>query len=827
MASDWQRVEAALEAALQAPAAERDAVLRRCCGSDAALQLEVQSLLDAHQAAGDFLEISASSFASAHLRPEPGELPGTVVGRYRLIEELGRGGMGTVWLAERADGQFEQRVALKLIKRGMDSDEILERFLRERQILARLEHPNIARLLDGGVSDEGRPYFVMEHVPGVPLTRYCAERRLSLEARLRLFVVVCRAVQYAHRNLVVHRDIKPANVLLPEAGEVKLLDFGVARLLSREGAAEPPTAAGGMTPEYASPEQLAGKPVTTASDVFQLGNLLYELLTGQRPGAPAPEQRPRGDLASITRRARDPDPDSRYPSAEALAEDVERHLAHLPLRFGAGGWRYHTAKFVRRYRVGLGAVALVLIVGLGLSAAYLTRLRAERDRAQREAAKAAEQAATLRRMFRGWSPDAADRGKVSAEMLLGDAARRARIELANQPELLAATLSMVGDLASGIGQAATADSLLTQAQAIQAASGRPTRDLAVTLARRGGLLLESGRYPEAERALKRALGIYREIAGSGHAEVIQAQRSLAATLWALHRLPEAEALLRAALRDLPDDQAALETELASELGYTLVQEARYAEAVELLRPTLAAQRRLFGALHISTLATMRGLASALRGPTSLPEAEALDREALLMARALYGPVHRETGATYASLAVLLERAGKFAAADSFARAAVVQKIRLYGERSDEAALMQRTLGGIRMALGDRAEAEQLLRRALAGFRQASPRGHPDQGDVLNRLAYLLTLRRAPDADSLYSQALAFEQARPAAGPFFITDGYEYLGWTACRRGDLGLAERLYRRALTLYETELPQGHPYRTQAAAGLGETLAAAGRKP
>jgi tetratricopeptide (TPR) repeat protein len=243
-------------------------------------------------------------------------------------------------------------------------------------------------------------------------------------------------------------------------------------------------------------------------------------------------------------------------------------------------------------------------------------------------------------------------------------------------------------------------------------------------------------------------------------------------------------------------------------------------------PQLNAQRRLFTALHASTQFTMRSLASSLRGPALLPEAEALDREALVIARALYGPDHRQTGSANASLAVLLERKGNFAAADSFARAALAQKMRMYGEVSTETALMLRTLGGIRVVLGDQAEAEHLLRRALASFQQAFPQGHMDEGDVLNRLAYLLSLRRSADADSLYRQAVRFEQVRLEAGPFFVTDGYEYLGWAARRRGELTLAERMYRRALTLYAAELPAGHPYRAQAAVGLGETLLGAGRE-
>lgn len=770
----------------------------------------------------DFLATSAAAFASRHLVDTPGraEETGAIIGRYRLVEELGRGGMGTVWLAERADGHFEQRAALKLIRRGMDTDDILARFLRERQILARLEHRNIARLLDGGVSEDGRPYFVMEHVAGTPITQYCADRKTSREERLRLFIAVCHAVQYAHRNLVVHRDIKPANVLINDAGEVRLLDFGVAKVLSPDRPDESSTAPmrEPMTPGYASPEQRSGAIVTTASDVYQLGVLLHELLTSQRPPADhdASPRVLRGDLDAITSRALQAEPEQRYPSAETLADDVERHLAHLPLRFGAGGWRYTTAKFVRRYRVVLATAALVVVIVIGLTLAYLSRVRTERDLARHEATKAAENAATLRELFRGWNPDAADRDKVSVGMLLDEAARRAHVGLRNQPEVLAATLSMIGDLQAGIGRKAAADSLLSEALTILERPGRASRDLAVALSRRGSLLNQLGRTAEAEVSLRRALLMYQSVFASGTVEVVQAQRDLAEALWKLQRHAEADSLLRAAAAGVPRGDMPISTEIRSELGYVLFLEGRYDEAVAELRPVLATQRRIMGTLNSSTLNTMRRLASALRGPAAFAEAEALDREALAMSRTLFGAAHAQSAGTAGSLAVLLEREGNLVAADSFARAALAASIPLYGEKSDAVVLMLRTLGGIRLALGDVVEAEQLLRRSLAAFPAAFPPGNPDEGDVLNRLASLLINRRAADADSIYRRAVNFERARSLTEPYFITDGYEYLGAAAAAKGDVTLAERMYRRAITLYAQELPKRHPYREQAERGL-----------
>ncbi|NIR60341.1 MAG: serine/threonine protein kinase, partial [Gammaproteobacteria bacterium] len=332
--------------------------------------------------------------------------------------------MGVVYLAERADGQFEQRVALKLIKRGIDTDEIIERFLQERQILARLDHPNIARLLDGGVTETGQPYFAMEYIAGVPLTAYCDEHRLDVEARLRLFEHVGEAVQYAHRNLIVHRDLKPSNILVTEDGTVKLLDFGIARLMDDEAApALTQTGMRVLSPAYAAPEQVAGEPVTTATDVYSLGVVLYELLTGHNPHAERPEggrdvkrpsaavtstaarldgssetgtpqeiarsratqperlrRRLSGDLDTICLKALRPEPEQRYDSAAAFGEDLKRHLAGLPVEARAGAAGYRLRKFIRRNRMLVGATGLVILaLGVGLAA---TLWQAQRARTQ-------------------------------------------------------------------------------------------------------------------------------------------------------------------------------------------------------------------------------------------------------------------------------------------------------------------------------------------------------------------------------------------------------------------------------------------------------------
>ncbi len=432
-AQRWRRLTELFEGLVELPAAERSARLEELGVEDAGLRSEVEELLS--EADRDGVLDAPASEALATLLEELEEpvhefLVGTRIGAYRLVEELGRGGMGVVYLAERVDGQFEQRVALKLVKRGLDTDEVLARFRRERQILARLDHRSIAKLFDGGATEDGRPYFAMEHVTGEPITAWCDARRLSIEERLKLFRRVCEAAHHAHRHLVVHRDLKPSNILVTAEGDLKLLDFGVAKLLgsgAEDGQATPTLTRVGlraMTPEYAAPEQVLGGPVSTATDVYALGVVLYELLTGRRPyrlgkrfGADAertilevePERpsavvengradelcsaeelararglspgglrrRLTGDLDAIVLTALRKEPERRYGSAQALGEDLGRHLSGEPVSARPEGWLYRTVKFSRRHRAALTIVGAVL--GLVLAASVVERGR----RAQR------------------------------------------------------------------------------------------------------------------------------------------------------------------------------------------------------------------------------------------------------------------------------------------------------------------------------------------------------------------------------------------------------------------------------------------------------------
>lgn len=567
---DWTAVAEVFGDALELTPAERAAFVRARCDGRPELLAAVERMLAADASVDpDFLDSVDTVFVEAAVHEA--SAPPERVGPWRLVREIGRGGMGHVFLAERADGQFEQQVAVKLLKRGMDSEAILARFLRERQILAGLDHPNIARLLDGGIAEDHRPYFVMENVDGEPITAYADARRLSVDERLTLFRTVCQAVEHAHRNLVVHRDLKPSNILVTRDGRPKLLDFGIAKLLTpAAGGVDTPTLTTDdvrlMTPAYAAPEQFAGGPVTTSTDVYGLGAVLYELLSGRQPfaghrdrftlptdtepitlssavrrapgaeGAAPPEalatarstdpdrlrRRLSGDLETIVAAALRAAPERRYASVEALDEDLRRHQERLPVRARPDTIGYRASRFARRHRVAVGAAGAIVTLALafGVTATIQARaLAVERDRARREAAAAREVSEFLVGVFEVADPMTPGGGdSIRATDLLERGALRIDSDLAGQPALQARMLGVIGRAYDNLRQGDRAEPLLARAVELQRASGEADgpatvsalHQLAVARANRA-------EYGEAEAALREAMAIQAGIEPEGSA----------------------------------------------------------------------------------------------------------------------------------------------------------------------------------------------------------------------------------------------------------------------------------------------------------------------
>jgi serine/threonine protein kinase/tetratricopeptide (TPR) repeat protein len=477
--SRWQRIEEIFERAADLPLDARPAYLDEACAADAALRREVESLLSHDHNTGAFVSHAVGRAAAAAATPDPAA---TQIGPYRITREIGHGGMGTVYLAERTDGQFHRQVAIKVVSRGMDTDFVVERFRHERQILASLQHPNIARLFDGGVTDDGRPWIAMEYIEGATLTDYCATR--PLRDRLTLFRKICAAVQYAHSNLIVHRDLKPSNILVGADGEPRLLDFGIAKILNPEeaGVTVPltRTAVRLLTPEYASPEQIRGEPITTATDVYALGAILSDLIPGSRaqpvgtlsaieleraicerePARPSTVVRGIDpELDTVVQMALRKEPARRYPTAQAFADDIDRYLTDRPVIARPDTLRYRTTKFIRRNRLAVAAaVALSLTLIAGITAALWQARRAEQNaaRAERRFAQVRKLANTFLFEFDGKISNLA--GATSARELVVRTALEYLDSLAseagNDPDLaleLAEAYDRIGDIQGQMG----------------------------------------------------------------------------------------------------------------------------------------------------------------------------------------------------------------------------------------------------------------------------------------------------------------------------------------------------------------------------------------
>ena len=876
---DRRRLADLFADALEQPPEERQRYLEATAPDAPELREEVSRLLAAHERAGDFLSGIDAVRAAQLLSSVQASAEGQRIGPYRVLRELGRGGMGTVYLAERADGGFEQRVALKLVKRGMDSEAIVERFRRERQILARLQHPHVARLYDGGVAEDGRPWFAMEHVDGSPITRHCDERRLPIEARLKLFQDVCRAVQYAHGNLIVHRDLKPSNVLVSAAGEVKLLDFGIARLLDDDDeVGKQLTAAGGraMTLDYAAPEQVVGEPVTTAADVYALGVVLYELLSGHLPrrpaertpgapgGAPAsaepeppsaaagrradrdgsgdaasptpqqiaaargtsPERLQRrlaGDLDAVVLEALERDPERRYPSAEALLRDLERHLAGEPVLAHRDSFGYRAYKFVRRHVAAVAAATAFVLLLAASSAALLV----QQARTARERDKAREVKELVLGLFAVSDPGQARGETVTARELLDRGAERIAGELAGQPEVRAEMMAVLGEIYRRLGLYDAARPLLEGALALrrQALGGRHA-DVAESLGALARLAYDSGRYDDAEPLYRLALALQRQIRGATHPDVARSLDGLSVVVRARRRLDEAESLAREALamrRRLHGPRHAEVAESLVNVAVPLYLRGDYDRAEPLYREALAMRLALLGEDHLDVAATRNRLALLLRRRGRREDAELELRRALATYRKVLGEHHPEVATVLGNLGnLLVDRRDYTAAARLYREVLASKRVRLGREHPDTAIDLS-NLAGVYEVI-EPTRAEPLYREALAILRKAHGDEHPRVAYVLMALGSLLGRRGAADGEALLREALAMDRRLLGNEHPDVALIKNALAVVVRERGDLAAAEPLQREALETWRRTLGREHPGVAVAMCELAETRRLAG---
>jgi serine/threonine-protein kinase len=810
----FARADRLLEQALDLPPGQRAGFVQQAVGDDVDLRELVLRLLADAETDDDRLAPGAlldTGLARAVLPEEEGLLrPGERVAQYRILRELGRGGMAVVYLAERADGQLDQQVALKLIKRGIDTDDVVRRFRQEGRIMALAQHPNIARVIDGGATDAGQPYFALEYVPGQPIDRYCDEQRRTIEERLDLFVEVARAVAYAHRNLVVHRDIKPSNILVTADGDVKLLDFGIAKIL--EGDPDDPeraalTRTGQMfvTPAYASPEQLAGKAVTTSSDVYQLGVLLYLLLTGHLPhradggieellravtteppprpsallaatgrrSAPldreeleqiaaargeAPERlgrRLRGDLDNIVLMALRREPERRYSGVPQLIDDIERFRAGRTVSARPDTFAYRLTKLVQRNRAA-AALAAVLVVALvtfaGAMSVQARRLAAERDRANTEAEAARQVADLMIDIFEQSDPNQARGSEVTAREILERGSRVLHERLADQPLIHARLELAVGEIYENLGLWPQAAASFAEARGFYAQElGEEHVDTAYAARRLADIEMKLGHYERAEELLRGALDAQQAKLGSDAAETVRTRANLGNLHWAQGRYEEAEPLYDAVLAHWlreggPDHAQTLSARY--NLGLVYLQQARYDEADRELAECLEGRRRTLGADHPRTLLTLNALAYLRRLQGRLDEAEQLHEESLREHLRVLGPEHPDTLNAQSNLAAVLYEQGRIEESARIARDVLgIRRVVLGPENPDTIAGIH-NLALTELELGHVDAAEQLARESLELARAALGEDHPQTA------ASLLVTGRAIAENGRPAEALA-------------------------------------------------------------------------
>ena len=733
----WSEVERHFDRLYELDGDERRDELAVLRSQDGELAEQVERLLGAATTGAKVLQANAPGLV-ADLVADEAERPATDdgrIGRWRLGERLGAGGMGVVHRVERADANFEQTAAMKLLRWAGDDPVLLERFRQERRILASLEHPNVARLLDGGIAPDGRPFLVMEYVEGHPITEYCRDEGLSVNARLDLVRAVCDAVDAAHRRLVVHRDLKPANILVTADGTVKLLDFGVAKLLDAAVASDAElTVAGGspLTPGYAAPEQKQAAPVTTASDVYALGVLIHELVTGSVParrdetGAVL-----RGDLALIVEKCLHHDPERRYASAHELSEDLRRWLRGRPVEAGPDSAGYRFRRFVGRNRatVAASAVAVLALLGGLVATTLQSRIAAqERDAARAEARRAEEVTAFLSEIFHSSDPLRTDASNPTARELLARGVERIETELVDAPALRADILSAISHSYFNLGQ--IDEALRTAEAALSLRRADPATeplDLARALFDVVGPLSTRGSVAGAESLATRALAIRRNHLEAPHEELAQSMSALAGVRYDQGRMDEAHALYREALEmrralwgETHEKVALGWNNLASALGRL----GRHEEAEGAQRRADAIWVELFGPRYPSRVQVLNNLALSASVRNDLPAAEEYLREAIDLAEELgLGDGAAAANARNSLGKVLVDR-GAHGEARPLLQRSLRDNVRTTGSSSVQSGAAHLTLGQALVGGGDVETGLDHLRRGHAAFRASLGADHP-------------------------------------------------------------------------------------------------------
>ena len=833
--TQWRRVQDLVSATLDLPETDRGRFLENVCGTNSKLRSQIEGLVSSYEQADSLIEQAVESSAfEAFSSKSPQE--GDRIGAYQITGIIGHGGMGTVFCARRIDEQFRHDVAIKVVCGGFGvTSEVMARFRAERQILATLTHVNIARLLDGGITDSGLPYLVMEYVEGTTIDRFVADQNPGVRDRLALFQQVCAAVQYAHQNLIVHRDIKPANVMITREGTPKLLDFGIAKLLRPDAlgqtALQTRPADRLMTPEYASPEQIRGEAVTTATDVYGLGVLLYELLTGKQPFrvknlSPAglerlicdtPPERPSsarlgtgpvplegvsGDLDNIVLKAMHKDPKCRYHSAAELSEDIGRYLRGFPVIARPDSWRYRSSKFVRRHKLatlaGIGFVVTTASLSIGLAI--------QASRAKHEAQAAAAVAGFLGALFENFSPDKTQGRSASPREILDRDSEQVSSQFAGQPLVKARLLGILASTFYRLGALDRAELLANQAYGIQARLIGPDSEAAAeSLRTLAAIASDRGDFDRSFKTYEKVFRIFTNTKGLNSTETAEVITDIGLLRWMVGDFKGAEQRDREAVAIWtklkgPSDPHTLTSK--SNLETTLADEGDYASAEALAREVLAARLRVLGPNHPAVAESLSNLAVVLERTNHLEEAQRMTGQALTLSRRVLGPEHPQIATILNGMDRISRKLGQYDDAERYGEEAVAMSTKLAGPHSLATAAFQNQLGSTMLAKGDFVRARELLEASLASRLAWRKFTNPELGDSYDRLGMLdLATKDLAGAERNVKLGLEMRERFWGHNSDSVASSLNHLGQVYRAEGRAADAEQSFREAQKVTEAK--------------------------
>ena len=835
-ANDWARLQEIFDAAVDLSSAQRAAYLNSACLNTPEMRLRVESLLASFEEETQVGRLVGSAAAETMQASLPGI--GGRLGPYKIMSVLGRGGMGIVYRAVRDDEEYQKEVAIKVAATGMLTPDLHQRFLRERQILANLDHPNIARLLDGGTTPEGLPFVVMEFVAGKPIDIYCSEAALDKRARIRLMIKVTRAVDFAHRHLVVHRDLKPDNIHVTQDGHPKLLDFGIAKALDPEATglqgSQTLDAMRLMTPDYASPEQVRGEAITTATDVYQLGVLLYLLLTGKRPfeattrnmgelehticETPPAKPNLNADLDRILLQALEKDPRRRYSSAEAFAEDMERYLDGYPVHARTPSWRYATVKFIGRHRLAVSSATLFVLLLAGFAVGVTIFAR----RAAQQARIATQTTDFLLGLFQANDPLQGRGDKITARELLDKGAAELDKSGDQDPVVRVKLLDSLGYIYDSLGNSQQARQMLQKS--IELRETKLPRDdvaLADTLSLLGIVEYKLSNFEQARKLDERALAIYKAKLPATDDRLASEPTYFSEALIELNQFPQAESYEREAAAFCtrtkgPKDHDTLA--ILGDLSYLLLREGKYAEAYTITREILANEQTQLRPDHPQLCYDWASVGSAAGALGRFEEAEQAMRNQLSICLQSYNADNPQVDEARLNLGAILIPRGKLQEAESLSRQALAGYMKVYGPTHNKTASAEAYTGDVLLAEGKPAEAREHIETAL----QARLKVVPDT------LAVVQTWRRLAQVDYAtgnLAQALQdissgleiLHRKFPDGQNDQLVTSESELAEILTAQGNWNAAEKVAHSALDSSRNQFPEGNPKIGAAASALG----------